>query len=198
GHDRADADLLTARHTRVGVGDRDREALLAHHEDGHALLAEGVVDVIRGIAAHPGNALGLERAREAVRRLDFHRCLLGPGVICPVSYGAGDIVSNRSRYCCRTNTPPPSVAAYKMVGVTGLIASARIAVLVRPVLIAVQLPPASTLLKTPSPVPAKTIVGFTGSTASAWIAMFVSPVLAGVQFAPPSVLLNTPAAGVPT
>ena len=45
------------------VGDGDREALLAHHEDGHALFAERVVDVVGRIAAHPGNALGLQGAR---------------------------------------------------------------------------------------------------------------------------------------
>jgi hypothetical protein len=76
GHDGAHADLLAARDARVRVGDRHRESLLAHHQDRHALFAEGVVDVVGGVAAHPRNTLGLERAREAVRRFDFHRSLL--------------------------------------------------------------------------------------------------------------------------
>src|SRR5713226_6632936 len=58
--------------TREAVGHRDREALLAHHEDRHALLAERVVDRARRVAAHPRGALGLEDAREAVDRLDLH------------------------------------------------------------------------------------------------------------------------------
>src|SRR5437870_11168270 len=89
GHDRADADLLAARDARVGVGDRHREALLAHHEDRHAVFAERVVDVVGRIAAHPRNALGLERAREAVRRFDFHGSLL-------------DVVTGMVTVPCRT------------------------------------------------------------------------------------------------
>ena len=72
GHDRAHTDLLAARHARKAVGHGDREALLAHHEDRHALFAERVVHGTRGIAAHPGNALGLEGSCEAVDRLDLH------------------------------------------------------------------------------------------------------------------------------
>ena len=73
GHDRAHPDPLPARHPREAVGHGDGEALLAHHEDGHALFAEGVVHVIGGIAAHPRDALGLEDSGKAIRRLDLHR-----------------------------------------------------------------------------------------------------------------------------
>src|SRR5262249_41015789 len=66
-------DLLAARHPREGVGDRDGEALLAHHQDRHTFLAERVVHGTRGIAADPRNALGLEDPREAVDGFDFHR-----------------------------------------------------------------------------------------------------------------------------
>ena len=48
------------------------ETLLAHHVDRHAFFAERVVDVARGIAADPLDALLLEYARDAVRRFDFH------------------------------------------------------------------------------------------------------------------------------
>src|SRR5207247_8086049 len=78
GHDRAGADLLAAGHAREGVGHRDGETLLAHHENGHALFSERVVHRARGIAADPGNALGLEDPREAVDRFHFHRA--PPGV----------------------------------------------------------------------------------------------------------------------
>ena len=73
-HDGAHADLLATRDAREGIGDGDGEALLPHHEDGHTLLPERVVHVVGRVAAHPGNALGLEGSREAVRRFDFHGC----------------------------------------------------------------------------------------------------------------------------
>src|SRR5258706_14697216 len=70
------ADLPAARPARVVIGDRDGEPLIAHHEDGYAFFAERVVDVVGRVAAHPRNAFGLERARETIRRFNFHRCLL--------------------------------------------------------------------------------------------------------------------------
>ncbi len=72
GHHGADPDLLAVRHPGEGVGHRDREALLAHHEDRHAFLAERVVHRARRVAAHPGRALRLEDAGESVDRLDLH------------------------------------------------------------------------------------------------------------------------------
>src|SRR5439155_6094740 len=51
---------------------RNGEALLAHHEDGHAFLAQGIVHMIGRVEADPGDALGLGDSREAVSRFDLH------------------------------------------------------------------------------------------------------------------------------
>jgi hypothetical protein len=75
GHDGADADLVAIGDARKGIRDRDREPLLAHHLDRHALFAERVVHVIGRVTGHPRDSLGLERPHETVRRLDLHRLL---------------------------------------------------------------------------------------------------------------------------
>ena len=64
---------------------------------------------------------------------------------------------------------------------------------VRPVLAAVQLAPASVLLKTPRYwVPAYTVLGLKGLTARANTSASGRPLFATFQLIPPSVLFNRP------
>lgn len=74
-------------------------------------------------------------------------------------------------------TPPPSVPAYIIVWVAGLIASAVTDEPASPTL--VQVLPESVLLNTPPPfVPAYSVAGVAELIAKAFTSMFVSPVLA--------------------
>jgi hypothetical protein len=96
----------------------------------------------------------------------------------------------------KPNTPPP-VPAYSADGSRGSTARALTLVWVRPVLIALQVPPPSVLLNTPPSAPAYRVLVVSESMARAVTLVLVRPVLLALQLPPPLVLLNTPPPFVP-
>jgi len=79
-----------------------------------------------------------------------------------------------------------------MEGACGSIARDWIVRFVTPEFAALQVAPASRLLKMPASVPAYRVEGVWESMARARTLAFPNPVLTAVQLAPPSVLLKMP------